>query len=257
MSKVELFRSAADRRSARGARVRAAPAARHHAGCRSRVFVEQTESRLAVLVSWRATASASTASIFRDTSSARAGELRGVDDCVDAMARRRSHSRANAATMPAYTMGHSMGAMTALFTAALEIRTFSAAIAIATGYGRPTSLEALRKVGATDFRSSYVVGVSLPDLVAGRGRRYAQLPRRLAGAPGALRRGEPRRHGKPAAACGSSTIARPSRSRSRPSTAITPMPPSISKATVLAVAQRTYHADAADRGSCGATAATC
>ena len=58
-----------------------------------------------------------------------------------------------------------MGGMTAIFTAALDARILGT-IAIATGYGRPTSLEALRKVGVTDFRASYVVGVALPELVA-------------------------------------------------------------------------------------------
>ena len=75
-----------------------------------------------------------------------------------------------------------MGGMTAIFSAALDDRILGT-IAIATGYGRPTSLEALRKVGATDFRSLYVVGVTLPELVAGVDRRYAELLARLAGRP--------------------------------------------------------------------------
>ena len=87
------------------------------------------------------------------------GELRGVDDCIDAMTavvavRTRARRRA------AYTLGHSMGGMTAIFTAALEPGVLGT-IAIATGYGRPTSLETLRRVGVADFRSSYVVGVTL------------------------------------------------------------------------------------------------
>lgn len=107
------------------------------------------------------------------------GELRGVDDCLDAMravvefARERGDSSS-------YTLGHSMGGMTAIFTAALDEKILGT-VAIATGYGRPTSLEALRKIGATDFRSSYVVGVSLPELVAGVDQRYAKLLGRLAG----------------------------------------------------------------------------
>jgi alpha-beta hydrolase superfamily lysophospholipase len=107
------------------------------------------------------------------------GELRGVDDCLDAMtavvefARERGDSSS-------YTLGHSMGGMTAIFTAALDEKILGT-VAIATGYGRPTSLAALRKIGATDFRSSYVVGVTLPELVAGVDQRYAQLLGRLAG----------------------------------------------------------------------------
>ncbi|HYL26592.1 MAG TPA: alpha/beta fold hydrolase [Candidatus Nitrosotalea sp.] len=106
------------------------------------------------------------------------GELRGIDDCIDAMssvvrfARERGERRL-------YTLGHSMGGMTAVFTAALD-PSILGTIAIATGYGRPTSLEALQKVGVADFRDSYVVGVSLPELVAGVDARYAQLLPRLA-----------------------------------------------------------------------------
>ncbi|HEX4014411.1 MAG TPA: alpha/beta fold hydrolase [Candidatus Cybelea sp.] len=109
------------------------------------------------------------------------GELRGIDDCLDAMGSVVRLAR-EAGPSPIYTMGHSMGGMTALFTAALDPE-IAGAIAIATGYGRPTSLDALRKVGVTDFRASYVVGVALPELVAGVDRRYDELLPRLAGRP--------------------------------------------------------------------------
>jgi fermentation-respiration switch protein FrsA (DUF1100 family) len=109
------------------------------------------------------------------------GELRGVEDCIDAMFRVVAFARERGDDA-SYTLGHSMGGMTALFTAALDANILGT-IAIATGYGRPTSLEALRKVGATDFRSSYVVGVTLPELVAGVETRYAELLGRLAGRP--------------------------------------------------------------------------
>jgi pimeloyl-ACP methyl ester carboxylesterase len=107
------------------------------------------------------------------------GTLRGVDDCIDAMAStvRFARERGDAST---YTMGHSMGGMTAIFTAALDAEILGT-IAITTGYGRPTSLAALQKAGATDFRSSYVVGATLPELVAGVDERYAALLPRLAG----------------------------------------------------------------------------
>jgi fermentation-respiration switch protein FrsA (DUF1100 family) len=109
------------------------------------------------------------------------GELRGVDDCVEAMSRvvAFARERSNDAI---YTLGHSMGGMTAIFTAALDAKVLGT-VAIATGYGRPTSLEALRKVGVTDFRSSYVVGVTLPELVTGIEARYDELLVRLAGRP--------------------------------------------------------------------------
>jgi fermentation-respiration switch protein FrsA (DUF1100 family) len=109
------------------------------------------------------------------------GELRGVDDCLDAMAAVVGFARERGDASN-YTLGHSMGGMTAVFTAALDAKILGT-VAIATGYGRPTSLEALRKIGATDFRSSYVVGVSLPELVAGVDQRYAQLLGRLGGRP--------------------------------------------------------------------------
>ena len=64
---------------------------------------------------------------------------------------------------PIYALGHSMGAMTALRTAARDSQV-SGAIAIATGYGRPSALAALRSIGATDFRDSYVDGLTLPQL---------------------------------------------------------------------------------------------
>lgn len=109
------------------------------------------------------------------------GELRGMPDCVEAMQRVVAFARERGDD-EIYTLGHSMGGMTAIFTAALDERILGT-IAIATGYGRPTSLEAMRKVGVTDFRSSYVVGVSLPELVAGVEARYDELLPRLAGRP--------------------------------------------------------------------------
>jgi pimeloyl-ACP methyl ester carboxylesterase len=112
---------------------------------------------------------------------ASAGVLRGVDDCIDAMgAGVRFARERDGETL--YTMGHSMGGMTALFTACLDAR-IAGCIAIATGFGGPSALSALQKAGATDFRSSYVTGVTLPELVAGVEERYACLLPRLAGRP--------------------------------------------------------------------------
>jgi pimeloyl-ACP methyl ester carboxylesterase len=109
------------------------------------------------------------------------GILRGVDDCIDAMnaavafARERDGNKI-------YTLGHSMGAMTALFTAALDPDVLGS-IAIATGLGRPSALRALQQAGATDFRSSYVHGVTLPELVDGVEGRYERLLPLLANRP--------------------------------------------------------------------------
>ena len=109
------------------------------------------------------------------------GTLRGIDDCVDAMSAAIRFCRERGETN-VYAMGHSMGGMTALFTTALDDGV-SGAVAITTGYGRPTSLQALRKAGATDFRSAYVDGVTLPELVADVDARYEALLGRLAGRP--------------------------------------------------------------------------
>ncbi len=98
------------------------------------------------------------------------GRLRDAEDAVAAMAAivalARSHGYARV-----LTLGHSMGAMAALFTAA-EDPALLGAVAIATGYGRPTALSALQRAGATDFRSGYVDGATLPELVEGVDRRF-------------------------------------------------------------------------------------
>lgn len=117
------------------------------------------------------------------------GILRGVDDLVDAMRTTVAFARTRQ-DGPLYVMGHSMGAMTALFTAAAD-PSIAGTIAITTGYGRPTAIDALRGKGpstslgraSADFRSSYVEGVALPDLVQGVDDRFAQALPRLAGRP--------------------------------------------------------------------------
>lgn len=109
------------------------------------------------------------------------GVLRGPGDCVDAMASVVGFARERGDGI-VYTMGHSMGGMTAIFTAALD-PAIAGAIAIATGYGRPSALTALRQAGVTDFRASYVDGVTLPELVDGVDARYAELLPRLKGRP--------------------------------------------------------------------------
>jgi alpha-beta hydrolase superfamily lysophospholipase len=109
------------------------------------------------------------------------GRLGGVDDLLDAMATVVAHARQRT-NGPVYAMGHSMGAMTALFLAAEDDR-IAGTIAITTGYGRPTAIDVLQSKGATDFRSSYVDGVALPDLVRDLDGRFAQALPRLAGRP--------------------------------------------------------------------------
>jgi alpha-beta hydrolase superfamily lysophospholipase len=107
------------------------------------------------------------------------GRLRGFDDCIDAMRAVVRAARERGADI-LYTAGHSMGAATALLTAAQD-PAIEGAIAIATGYGRPSALDALRNVGATDFRGSYVDGVDLPELFAGADERFARWLPQLQG----------------------------------------------------------------------------
>jgi alpha-beta hydrolase superfamily lysophospholipase len=109
------------------------------------------------------------------------GELRGIEDCVDAMGAVVAHARENS-DAPVYTLGHSMGAMTAIFTAGSD-PSIAGVVAIATGYGRPSALATLRAAGATDFRSSYVTGVDLPTLMDGVDAWYERLLPQLAGRP--------------------------------------------------------------------------
>jgi len=109
------------------------------------------------------------------------GELRGFDDCVDAMAAAIAAARRRG-TGAIYTLGHSMGAATALFSAAQD-RTVAGVIAIATGYGRPGALQTLKNAGATDFRSSYVDGVDLQTLFADADDRFARALPQLEGRP--------------------------------------------------------------------------
>ncbi|MDH2909153.1 MAG: alpha/beta fold hydrolase [Candidatus Eremiobacteraeota bacterium] len=98
------------------------------------------------------------------------GRLRDAEDAVAAVsaavALARSHGFARV-----LTLGHSMGAMAALLATASDASLLGC-IAIATGYGRPTALSALQRAGATDFRSGYVDGASLPELVEGIDRRF-------------------------------------------------------------------------------------
>ena len=109
------------------------------------------------------------------------GILRGMEDCVDAMQAVIAHARA-AIEQPVILLGHSLGAMTAVFTGALDpdVRAVSA---IATGYGRPSALAAMRSAGTMDFRSSYVDGVDLQTLVSDVDQWYERSLPKLQGRP--------------------------------------------------------------------------
>ena len=90
------------------------------------------------------------------------GVLRSPHDLVTAMLAAVNYARERYS--PAiYTLGHSMGATTALRACAAD-PALAGAISIATGYRRSAALGAMRGAIVTDLRSSYVEGLSLPEL---------------------------------------------------------------------------------------------
>jgi alpha-beta hydrolase superfamily lysophospholipase len=92
------------------------------------------------------------------------GRLNAATDLIDAMRAVVATARSRGATT-LYVMGNSMGATTALCTAG-EDPSIDGVISIATGYGRPQALDALSRGGVVDLRSSYVVGLTLPEVAA-------------------------------------------------------------------------------------------
>ncbi|HEX3462653.1 MAG TPA: alpha/beta fold hydrolase [Candidatus Elarobacter sp.] len=92
------------------------------------------------------------------------GRLRSDEDLFDAMSAVVRFARERGATT-VYTLGHSMGAATALIVAGRD-PSIAGAVSIATGYGRLTVLETLAARGVVDLRSSYVDGLTLQEIVA-------------------------------------------------------------------------------------------
>ncbi len=92
------------------------------------------------------------------------GRLESIDDLTATMAAALSFARERYGPT-LYTLGHSMGATTALRACAADL-TVTGAISIATGYGRPNALAALGLRGAIDLRSAYVDGLTLQEVVA-------------------------------------------------------------------------------------------
>jgi esterase/lipase len=90
------------------------------------------------------------------------GRLRTVHDLFDAMEAVVRFARERGART-VYAVGHSMGATTALCVAGRD-RSLAGVVAIATGYGRPTALDALAARGVVDLRSSYVDGLTLQEV---------------------------------------------------------------------------------------------
>ena len=109
------------------------------------------------------------------------GRLESIDTLTVAMHAVADFAR-DAYGGPVYTGGHSMGAMTALRTCAEDLE-IAGAIAIATGYGRPSALNALRAIGTVDLRSQYVDGLTLYDVAAATERVVDTALARLAGRP--------------------------------------------------------------------------
>ena len=92
------------------------------------------------------------------------GRLDSIDDLVAALDAAVGYARERY-DGSIYTLGHSMGAMTALRTCAADA-SIAGAISIATGTGRPAALQALGTLGAVDLRSAYVDGLTLRDMAA-------------------------------------------------------------------------------------------
>lgn len=111
------------------------------------------------------------------------GRLRGLDDLIDAMSAVVERAQIELGEeAPVYTLGHSMGAMTALLTAAAD-DSIAGVVAIATGIGRIAALETLASAGATDLRSAYVEGLSLLQVAAQVERHLVPALPSLAGRP--------------------------------------------------------------------------
>ncbi|MBD5605476.1 MAG: alpha/beta fold hydrolase [Candidatus Eremiobacteraeota bacterium] len=109
------------------------------------------------------------------------GRLSSPGDLTDALAAAVRFAQTTYGD-PVYTVGHSMGAMTALRTCA-EDPAVAGAVSIATGYGRPAALTALGVRGAVDLRSAYVDGLTLQDVVAETEPLVDAALARLAGRP--------------------------------------------------------------------------
>jgi pimeloyl-ACP methyl ester carboxylesterase len=92
------------------------------------------------------------------------GRLETVGDLTDTLRAAVEYARERYGC-PVYTVGHSMGATTALRTCALDPDVVGA-VSIATGYGRPEALLQLGAAKVADLRSAYVDGMTLQEVVA-------------------------------------------------------------------------------------------
>ena len=109
------------------------------------------------------------------------GRLETIDDLTDTIAAAVAYARATHHG-PIYTIGHSMGATTALRACAEDLE-IAGAVSIATGYGHPSALAAISRGGVVDLRSAYVDGLTLPELVLATERAIDAALVALAGRP--------------------------------------------------------------------------
>jgi len=109
------------------------------------------------------------------------GRLETVDDLTSAAAAAVAYIRERYGGH-VYTLGHSMGATTALRACAADPG-IAGAISIASGYGRPGALGALSSRVAVDLRSAYVDGLTLQEVVRETEPLLDAALARLAGRP--------------------------------------------------------------------------
>jgi len=92
------------------------------------------------------------------------GKLRSIDDLTETLGAAIAFARERYSPI-VYAVGHSMGATTALRACAQD-PSVAGAVSIATGYGRPSAIDALSAKGVVDLRAGYVDGLTLPQIVA-------------------------------------------------------------------------------------------
>ncbi len=109
------------------------------------------------------------------------GRLDSVDDLTDSLAALVAYIRERYEGH-VYTLGHSMGATTALRGCAAD-SAIAGAISIASGYGRPSALRALGSRVTVDLRSAYVEGLTLQEVVLQTEPLLDAALARLAGRP--------------------------------------------------------------------------
>lgn len=109
------------------------------------------------------------------------GYLGSVGDLIDAVRAVIALARERGAQI-VYTLGHSMGAATALCAAGAD-PSIVGAVSIATGYGRPQALQAFAGRGTVDLRSTYVDGCTLPEIADQWGAKLDEALPKLAGRP--------------------------------------------------------------------------